>query len=268
MKHATSGTLRVAYEDAGQGEPACILVHGPFGNREQLATLRDHLAANHRVLALDLRGSGESDRPDSGYRIGDFAEDVLAVCRQASVKGAVLIGHSLGAAIALEVTAREPGLVAGMVMLDGAILYPEALREQLLNGPIQALDGPAWLEMLRGYVGERMFDPADPADVKASVLETLATLPPRLAAELMRDAMSRDFSELFARGRYPLLYIHARVPADLGRMKQLRPDAIIASVVGSGHFMTMIVPDQVNAMVDRFLATAVFRTSDAHMARR
>jgi len=43
------------------------------------------------------------------------------------------------------------------------------------------------------------------------------------------------------------------VPADLERLKQLRPDAIIAAVAGSGHFLTLVVPDQVNAMLDRFL---------------
>jgi pimeloyl-ACP methyl ester carboxylesterase len=53
---------------------------------------------------------------------------------------------------------------------------------------------------------------------------------------------------------YPLLFVHAFVPADLERLKPLRPDAVVASVAASGHFLTLSVPDQVNAMLDRFLA--------------
>ena len=69
----------------------------------------------------------------------------------------------------------------------------------------------------------------------------------------MRDAFSRDFSDELATAQCPLLYIHAQVPADLERLKQLRPDAMVASVVGSGHFLTLVVPEQVSAMLDRFL---------------
>ncbi|HEY6874856.1 MAG TPA: alpha/beta hydrolase [Candidatus Dormibacteraeota bacterium] len=268
MERANSGNVRIAYEDAGQGEPACVVIHGPIGNRLQLATLTEHLAADHRVIAPDLRGTGESDKPARGYRVADFAEDVLAVCRQAGIRRAVLIGHSAGAAIALQIAAREPSLVAGIVMLDGAILFPQELRGQLLAGPIRGFEGAGWLEALSGYVAARQFDPEDPPDVRARVMAGLPALAPALAGESMRDAMSQDFSDLVAAGTYPLMYIHARVPADLTRLKSLRPDATITSVAGSGHYLTMIVPDQVNAMVDRFLATAVSRTSDAHTARR
>ena len=253
MERTNSGNVSIAYEVAGQGEPACVVIHGPFGNRLQLESLIEHLAAGHRVLAPDLRGTGESDRPSSGYRVADFADDVVAVCRHAGVHRAVLIGHSVGAAVALEVAARVPDLVAGIAMLDGAILFSEELRTQVLAGPVRGFEGPGWLEALSGYIAAKQFDPADPPDVRARVMADLPKLAPGLAGELMRDAMSQDFSDLVAAGRYPLLYIHARVPADLARLKTLRPDATVRSVVGSGHYMTMIVPDQVNALVDDFM---------------
>ena len=253
MERTNTGNVSIAYEDVGQGEPACVVIHGPFGNRLQLESLIEHLAAGHRVLAPDLRGTGESDRPSSGYQVADFADDVVAVCRHAGIHRAILIGHSVGAAVALEVAAREPDLVAGIAMLDGALLFPRELREQLLAGPVRGLEGPGWLEVLSGYVAARQFDPADPPDVRERVLADLPKLAPGLAGELMRDAMSQDFSDLIAAGTYPLLYIHARVPADLARLRSLRPDATVMSVIGSGHYMTMVVPDQVNPIVDEFL---------------
>jgi pimeloyl-ACP methyl ester carboxylesterase len=191
--------------------------------------------------------------PADGFRIVDFAEDVRAVCRAAGVDRAVLCGHSLGGTIALEVAALEPRLVAGVALLDPVVLFPEALRRQAMERLVPALAGPGWLEALRGYVASRMFGPFDPPEVRARVAQELAALPAHMPAPLMRDGMSSDFTDHLAAGKYPLLFVHAQVPADLERLKQLRRDAIVASVAGSGHFLTLIVPDQVNAMLDRFL---------------
>jgi pimeloyl-ACP methyl ester carboxylesterase len=254
MKRAVSGGVEIAYEEAGRGDPAVVLIHAPFGSRSHFAAVFDHLAFRNRVIALDLRGCGESGVPTEGFRILDFAEDVRAVCRAAGVDRAVLCGHSLGGTIALEVAALESRFVAGVALLDAVVLFPEPLRRQVLESFVPALGGPGWLDALRGYIAGRMFGPFDPPEVRARIAQELARLPPQMPAPLMRDGMSGDFSDRLAAGKYPLLFVHAQVPADLGHLKELRPDAIIAHVAGSGHFMTLIVPDQVNAMLDRFLA--------------
>lgn len=254
MKKVRSGEVDIAYVEAGEGEPAIVLIHPPLGFRGQLGPLFEHLARSHRVIAPDLRGTGASAKPPAGYAIADFAADVVAVCQDAGAEKIVLCGHSLGGAIALEVAAREPAMAAGVVLLDGAVLFPDAVRAQMLAGLMPALEGANWLEALRGYFASRMFGPFDPPTLQQQVLGQLAALPPQLPAAVMRDGIGQDFGPRIAAGRYPLLFIHAAVPADLARLKELRPDAMVASVVGSGHFMAEVVPDQVNAMLDRFLA--------------
>ena len=254
MKTVTSGGVRIAYEEAGKGDPAVVLIHPPLGFRSQLGPVFEHLARSHRVLAPDLRGTGASDVPASGYTIGDFAADVVAVCRDAAVDRVVLCGHSLGAAIALDVASIQPDMVAGIVMLDGAVLYPDAVRNQVLTGLVPALEGDGWLEALRGFFAGRMFVPVDPPELRAQVLASLAALPRQLPAAVMRDGFARDFAPQIAARQHPLMFVRATVPADLDRLKQLRPDAVVASVAGSGHFMAQVVPEQVNAMLDRFLA--------------
>jgi len=254
MKKVASGRVQIAYEEAGAGEPSVLLLHAPLGFRPQVQPLFDHLSRSHRVLAPDMRGTGSSDAPDSGYAIADYARDVVAVCRDANAGRVVLCGHSLGGAVALEVAAVEPAMVAGVVLLDGAVLFSDALRARILEELIPALEGPGRLQALRGYFASRMFAPFDPPELQARILDNLGILPPQVAAAVMRDALDRDFAPQIGAGRYPLMFIHARVPADLDRLRQLRPDAIIASVAGSGHFMAEVVPEQVNAMLDRFLA--------------
>src|SRR5690349_25070581 len=102
MKRVVSGNVRIAYETAGEGEPAVVLIHAPLGFRPQMKPLFDHLARSHRVIAPDLRGTGESDAPASGYAIADYAADIVAMCRDAGADRVVVCGHSLGGSVALE----------------------------------------------------------------------------------------------------------------------------------------------------------------------
>ena len=242
--------LRIAYEDVGQGSPAVVLIHGAFGNRSHYAAQIEHLAQRHRVLALDLRGHGESDVPRDGFRLRDYAEDVIAVCEASGLDRYVLCGHSMP--VALIAASLTPDRTAGVALLDGTVLFPESLRSQVLANLVPVLEGDGWSEAMQGYLVGRGIGPYDSAALKARVMAEIAAAPAHIAAPLMRDVMSGDFSH-FLTGRFPLLYVHARVPTDLTRLRELRPDVLLGVVVGSGHWMMLEVPDQVNAMLDRFL---------------
>ena len=108
MKHTTfSGDLRIAYEDAGSGSPAVVLIHGAYASSAHYASQIEHASKRHRVLAPDLRGHGDSDTPEGPFGIREVAEDVLAVCDAAGVATAVVCGHSW--AVPLQVAALRPG---------------------------------------------------------------------------------------------------------------------------------------------------------------
>lgn len=242
--------LRIAYEDVGHGSPAVVLIHGAFGNRFHYAAEIEHLAQRNRVLALDLRGHGESDVPQDGYRLRDYAEDVVAVCEAAGIDRYVLCGHSMP--VALIAASLDPDRTAGVALLDGTVLFPESLRSHVLATVVPVLEGDGWIQVMQGFLVGRGIGPYDSAALKARVLAEIAAAPAWIAAPMMRDVMTVDFSQLLS-GRFPLLYVHATTPTDLTRLRELRPDVLLGAVVGSGHWMMLEVPDQVNAMLDRFL---------------
>ena len=78
------------------------------------------------MLALDVRGHGESDNPRQPFGVRAAADDVIAVCDAARVVGAIHVGHSW--AVPLQVAPTRPDLVAGIVLLDGAVLLTEKER--------------------------------------------------------------------------------------------------------------------------------------------
>lgn len=254
MKRTTlSDELTIAYEDIGSGAPTIVFAHGAFANRVHYAPQMEHLSKRHRVLALDIRGHGESDTSPGAFGIREAADDVIAVCEAAGVDRGIIVGHSW--AVPLQVAEQRPDLVAGVVLLDGAVLISEHERAQILKDFVPVLEGPGWAAAMQGFLGGSGFPYPAPA-LKARVLEEIAHGPSQLAAQLMRDVMSTDWSPQLSSGTYPLLYVHGVMPTDLQRLREVRPDAIVGAIAGGGHYISLEVPDQVNAMIDRFLELA------------
>ena len=234
----------IADEDVGEGWPAVVLVHGACGRRSHYAAQLARLAQQHRVLALALRGHGESAAPPDGFTLRDDAEDVLAVCEAAGLARSVLGGHRMP--VALSAATRHPERVAGGALLEGARLYPEALRAHVVTSLLPALAGAGWVAaMPRSLVG-RGIAPSDSGDLsgdlKARLLAAIATAPAHMAAHMAapvgQDLMTRDVSP-FLTGASPLLSVHARVPAELTRLQELRPAVLRGAVGGSGHWMML-----------------------------
>ncbi len=245
---ATEQKVHIAHDDVGSGDPAVVLVHGLFANRTHYAAQMQHLAQRHRVLNIDLRGHGESDIPEQGYSLSVLADDVTRVCDEAGVSSAVFCGHSM--AVALKVAVRRPDLAAGVVLLDGALLRT-AEAQQGLGQLVQALETDAWRDALLGFF-PRVAGPA--AD---RVRADISAAPRFYAAPLMRDILDSDstgtHADELAAVACPLMYVHSQMPVDLDRLRELQPDAIIESIPGVGHWSMLTAPDQVNALLDRFL---------------
>jgi non-heme chloroperoxidase len=104
-------------EDVGAGPPV-VLIHGwSLNHRAWERQIEVLAAAGHRVLALDLRGHGDSDAGEDGCEIERLAEDVTAVLKARHVESAVLVGWSLGGLVALRVAATVPGSVRRLVLV-------------------------------------------------------------------------------------------------------------------------------------------------------
>jgi pimeloyl-ACP methyl ester carboxylesterase len=116
--YAKVGGARLHYVAAGSGPPV-VLLHGfPETHRSWGAQL-PALAAKYRVVAPDLRGYGASDRPRSGYDVDTLADDVAALIRHLDAGPVSLVGHDWGGTLAWHATARHPGLVSRLVVIDG-----------------------------------------------------------------------------------------------------------------------------------------------------
>ena len=121
------GISLAVQEWPGKG-PAIVCIHGLTANHTCWASMADILAPEYRVIAYDLRGRGESDKPDRGYSLQAHCQDVAGLLDRFGLKRSVIMGHSLGAHIALRFAARFPQRVSRLVLMDGGIdVRPEIL---------------------------------------------------------------------------------------------------------------------------------------------
>jgi pimeloyl-ACP methyl ester carboxylesterase len=109
------------------GESTTVFcVHGLTANCRSFDAVAVGISPPQRVLAIDLRGRGLSDKPENGYSIAHHCRDISAVVSELGISDFCLMGHSLGAYIALAYAARHPQQIKGLILLDaGANLSAE-----------------------------------------------------------------------------------------------------------------------------------------------
>lgn len=156
--------FRMAYREWGSARAtrSVVLIHGITSSSLSWVRVAPALADRFRVVAVDLKGHGDSDRPESGYRLADQAGEVARLCQALGLTEPVVIGHSWGGAVAL-VLATSTSLAHRLVLEDPAIgqrnvdsaeraarrdayaatvgLTPEAASAQVLANP-----APGWTD--------------------------------------------------------------------------------------------------------------------------
>lgn len=112
MPHLIRDGVKLHYDEAGSG-PTMVFVHGWTCDRSHFAPQTAHFSSGRRCIAVDLRGHGESDKPEQPYTIDGFADDVAWMCGELGVSCSVFAGHSMGGAIVLALASPPPRAVRG-----------------------------------------------------------------------------------------------------------------------------------------------------------
>lgn len=254
MQQLTRDSVKLFYEETGSGDPPLLLVHGWTCDHTYMAPQFEHFCRTHRVIAVDLRGHGQSDKPKQDYTMAAFADDLVWLCNQLKVKKPVVIGHSMGGVIGVELAARFPDVPAAVITLDSPIVPPQALLEGL--GPFrEALHGPNYREAQRKLVAEILFIPSDDPQRKAQIVDAMSSAPQHVMASAFENInLVHDTVGPASACKVPLLILMAAQPlSDVVRLHEVCPHVTIGQTVGAGHFHQLEVPDQVNAMIERFL---------------
>jgi len=217
---------RIAVEEEGEG-PAVVCVHGLGGSSNSFTPLMPALA-RHRVIRVDLPGSGRSQRAEGALSIERYVETLLAVCERLKVARAHWIGHSMGTIVCQHIAAGHPKLVASVALFGPLIAPPDAARAAMQARAAKAREGAAGMH----EIAEALLQAAISAD-------TRARLP--VAVAFVRESLMRQDGEAYARSCEAL----AEAPAAAVE----RIEAPLLLVTGDEDGVAP--PQSVRAMADR-----------------
>jgi pimeloyl-ACP methyl ester carboxylesterase len=120
MPYVERDGVRIFYESFGDGGTPIVFLHALSLNRYAWTHQAFAFARTHRIVVLDHRGHGLSDKPASGYSVGEMALDVRAVLDHAGIDDAVLVGNSAGGMIAVQVAVDAPKRVRALILVSCA----------------------------------------------------------------------------------------------------------------------------------------------------
>lgn len=255
MPFATRRGVRLYYTDSGSGDPLLVFVHGWCCDSTHWKAQVSAFRRSHRIVTVDLRGHGRSDKPAQDYTIDCFAEDLEWLMAELDLRKPVVIGHSMGGVIALRLAGRRKLAISGAVIIDSPI-YPKFDRagRQQLSQIFAALDGPQYLQAARMVIEQNLFIPASsPPALRRRITDAMLRAPQHVMTSAFRNLWV-DNKALGANIRAPSLFIDAGRPfEELERIQKAVPAIQIGRTVGAGHFNMMEAPEQVNAMLRTFL---------------
>ena len=214
-----SSIIEETYDD----EPPIVLLHGLGATADTWRLVAPHLSRHHQVIAFDLRGHGESDRPDHGYDLVTVAEDIVAGMAALGLGQVILAGHGWGARVALALAARHPALISHLVLVDCPLVeprhWPGMTRQRFLRQDMSTGRYASRQTFLQSMQAEMAAFWSLP--VESIMLATVCTLPDgrveaRLAATHQRQIREAlwDDRALFYYGKVqcPALLVPAAPP--------------------------------------------------------
>ena len=248
----------------GNGEPSLVLIHGVATGHEVWSEHVRYFAASRKVVALDLRGHGQSD-PADDYPQELFVADLDVVLDANQLRQPVLVGWSLGGSIAIRYAALYPQKVAGLVLVDHNV---RAIRTK--DNPLGAPPGlieETLRDVEEDYPGRGVHSLVDrwfsePNEEVQAIKEWLYKLclrtNPEVILKIRRRGIREDRSGWLSHVRAPTLILQGGASVLGGEATgwyQHReiPNSTLYIFSGRGHALHLTAPAEFRAQVDKFL---------------
>jgi pimeloyl-ACP methyl ester carboxylesterase len=218
------GDIRLHYRDWGGTGELIVLLHGLASNCRYWDLVAPILSESFAVVALDQRGHGESDKPDDGYDFATVASDLRGFIGDLGLNRPLLVGHSWGGDVVLELAAGWPSATRGICLIDGGVseisaapgISREEARIMMTPPDLTALTAEQLLEGARSHW---TFDASAIARLEGFLLASFevqadGTVRPRLSRinhmKIVDELWRHKPSQIFSSVTCPVLLMPAR----------------------------------------------------------
>jgi pimeloyl-ACP methyl ester carboxylesterase len=243
-------TYEVHGEQPGEGEPALVFVHCWACSREHWRNQLTVFAKDHRIVAMDLAGHGDSGRDREEWSIAGLAGDVEAVVEAEGLDEIILIGHSMGGPVSMAAHARMPGKIRGIVFVDTVHdvefeMDPETMKS--MSAPFEK-DYASAME----FMVPAMFPPDSDPEVQRFVIDEALRADPAAMVILMHGFADVDQAAWLAAIEVPVRAVNAAARPPYGPETKIETNRKYADfdatlIEGVGHYLFLEKPEEFNA---------------------
>lgn len=253
VPYCTVNGVRIHYDVSGEGFPLVLVHANPFDRRLWMYQAA-HFSTRFKVINVDIRGYGYSDKPETPTSMAEMSEEVVAVCRQEGAHEAVAAGISVGGVMVLQMGLDHPEMFKALIMV-GCSSRPSGVYQHRIEGysrgvagfheeHLKALVAP---EFAASRLGRHLLDRFKDWDPRLSGLAIV---------EIFRALQNRNQTERLGELRMPVLVINGEF--DNSRrgsefMVERIPGAVHRVVPATGHACCLEDPATFDGYVGGFL---------------
>ncbi len=257
------GRIVLNIREEGEG-PLMLFLHGITANSAVFAPLMADFSSRFRTVAVDQRGHGLSDKPQTGYEADDYAEDIAALIGTLDLGPAILIGHSLGSRNSVTAAARHPALVRSVVAIDFTPFIEDEVFDALearVNAGDQAFES---IDAVEAYLARRY------PNIPEGAIRTRAAsgyqrghdgyrpLASPSAMALTANGLRADLAPAYRSVTRPVLLVRGGdsklvSAAALAKTSALRPDLPVVVVPGADHYVNEVSPETTSRAITHFI---------------
>lgn len=265
-------SINLTFHDSGGDGTPLFLLHGLTANLHSFGGLmKAGLGDGLRVIVPDLRGRGDTDKPETGYHMEDHAQDMLGLMSELGLTRVIMAGHSFGGLLSLYLAANYPDAVEKVIVIDAGkeATHPDVLPKikpslDRLGAVIESADAFITTVKNSAYFADGFWSDDVEAYYRAD-LEALegGAVRSKVSATAIEEAVTKiialDWGDIISRVTQPALLIHAPQPITAG-------GAPVLSVAGAQETVALLADGHYVAVPGHHI-TMVFGDNAPHVVR-
>ena len=261
MPTFNNGDINLYYELMGEGD-CLLLIHGLGSSTRDWEMQVPYFANKYRILTVDVRGHGRSDKPPGPYSVKQFADDIDVLLRGLAVPAAHIVGVSMGGMIAFQLAVDHPELVKSMVIVNsGPELIPRTFKEKLAIWQRFLILRFMGMRKMAEVLAPRLFIKEEQAALRQEFIERWAENDKRAYIDSMRALVGWSVMDQIGTIDAPVLVLTADEDYTPVSIKEAYldklPHARLLVIEDSRHATPLEQPDAFNTAVMDFLESYV-----------
>jgi sigma-B regulation protein RsbQ len=249
--------ISISYSLSGAGEITLLFVHGSFTSKEYWEPQISYFKSQYNVIAIDLPAHGESGNNRTTWSIEEFGKDVSELIYQLDLKNVILIGHSIGADIILEVAIANPQRIIGIVAIEAFRNAGTEMSEEVKKQFDTILDNlqKKFSDTAEAYAQRGLLTNETAPSIKDKITDAYRNAYPPMGVASVDSLFHYALRErnLLQQLKFKLHVINVNyAPTNEALIKQYAASGCRLTILhGTSHFPMLEIPDELNRALEK-----------------